>query len=103
MLRIKAIKKRKGKGKQFGFLEKLHPGNSGSVDEAKKPSIEIITTATLSPQHSYCNYKSAFEQLDCMQVGHLDLRDRASANKEAVMQCIGKCDGVMFSGGIRHN
>ena len=65
----------------------------------KQPSIEIITTATSSPIDSYQNYKSAFEQLGCIQVGHLDLRDRASANKEAVMERIRQCDGVMFSGG----
>ncbi len=64
-----------------------------------EPTIEVITTATAYPEDSYNNYKNAFEQLGCMQVGHLNLRSREAANSEEIIERIRKCNGVMFSGG----
>ena len=36
----------------------------------KNPVIEVITTATSYPRDSYRNYKEAFQQLGCMELGH---------------------------------
>ena len=63
------------------------------------PCIEIITTATSYPKDSYRNYKEAFEQLGCVNIGHLDLRDREAANNPDIIERITNCNGVMFSGG----
>jgi cyanophycinase len=63
------------------------------------PTLEIITTATSTPDESYKNYKRAFTQLGCVSVGHLNIRDREAANDKKVIQRLERCSGVMFSGG----
>lgn len=67
--------------------------------KGKDPAIEIITTATTSPEESYKNYKKAFTELGCQSVGHLNIRDRESANDKKILQRLERCNGVMFSGG----
>lgn len=61
--------------------------------------IEVITTATSTPEESYSNYQKAFTELGCVKAGHLDIRNREDANSEQVIQRLQKCSGVMFSGG----
>ncbi|MDQ3278629.1 MAG: cyanophycinase [Bacteroidota bacterium] len=67
--------------------------------KSNKPEIEIITTATGSPEESYNNYKKAFTELGCISVGHLDIRDREAANDKKLIERVESCSGVMFSGG----
>ncbi|OLY90636.1 cyanophycinase [Cnuella takakiae] len=87
------------KENSLDFLESGILKNVVELMQGKEPSIEVITTATARPDESFRNYKEAFEQLGCVHVGHLDLRDREAANEEAVMERIRNCNGVMFSGG----
>lgn len=87
------------KENSLDFLENGILKNVVELMQGKEPSIEVITTATAHPDESFRNYKEAFEQLGCVHVGHLDLRDRGAANEEAVMERIRNCNGVMFSGG----
>jgi len=65
----------------------------------KERTIEIITTATETPDDSYKNYKKAFTELGCVGVGHLNIRDREAANDKKIIQRLERCSGVMFSGG----
>jgi cyanophycinase len=67
--------------------------------KGRSPSIEIISTATGSPEESYKNYKRAFTELGCLNVGHLNIRDRETANDKKIIQRLAKCNGVLFSGG----
>jgi cyanophycinase len=87
------------KENSLDFLENGILKNVVALMQGDEPCIEIITTATSYPLDSYRNYKEAFEQLGCVQVGHLDLRDRAAASTDEVIERIRKCNGVMFSGG----
>jgi cyanophycinase len=67
--------------------------------KGREPGIEIITTATSSPDESYKNYKRAFSELGCSNVGHLNIRDREAASDKKVIQRLERCSGVLFSGG----
>lgn len=84
-----------------GFNFKNHGILKNVVElmKGKEPSIEIITTATAYPEESYKNYKKAYSELGCQSVGHLNIRDRETANDKKTIQRLEKCNGVMFSGG----
>jgi cyanophycinase len=84
-----------------GFNFKNHGILKNVVDlmKGKEPSIEVITTATANPEESYKNYKKAYSELGCQSVGHLNIRDRETANDKKTIQRLEKCNGVMFSGG----
>jgi cyanophycinase len=81
------------------FLENGILKNVVSLIQEEQPIIEVITTATSYPLDSYRNYRDAFMQLGCVNIGHLDIRDRASANDDEMLERVSKCHAVMVSGG----
>ncbi|WP_299699640.1 cyanophycinase [uncultured Pontibacter sp.] len=66
---------------------------------AKKPTIEVITTASLIPEEVGERYESAFGILGCEGVNMMHIREEEDALKEEYIERIRKADGVMFSGG----
>lgn len=70
-----------------------------SLMNHQKPVIEVLTTATATPEESFANYKSAFTKLGCSAVHHLDIRDREAANDKKQVARVEKCSGVMLTGG----
>jgi cyanophycinase len=87
------------KENRLAFSENGILKNVVALMKSDHPIIEIITTATSYPMDSYRNYRDAFAQLRCVNIGHLDIRDRASANNDEILERVRKCDGVMISGG----
>jgi len=63
------------------------------------PKIELITTASSIPDEIALVYKKAFRKLGCDEVGHLRLRSREEADNKKVLERIGKCNCILFSGG----
>lgn len=65
----------------------------------QEPLVEVITTASMIPDEVAENYMDAFSKLDCLNVGHLRIRNREDAMKPEFLERIKKCNCVMFSGG----
>ncbi|MFA6151423.1 MAG: cyanophycinase [Chitinophagaceae bacterium] len=65
----------------------------------QEPLVEVITTASMIPDEVAENYKDAFSKLECLNVGHLRIRNREDAMKPEFLERIKKCNCVMFSGG----
>jgi cyanophycinase len=63
------------------------------------PTIEVITTAGSHPEEAFRNYKKAFTQLGCVNVGHINIRERAETTDSKLLKRLEACDGVFFSGG----
>lgn len=94
----KGNEKEEAKENSLDFLE------NGILKEVvsllkKTPTIEVITTASRHPEESFKNYKTAFVQLGCMQVGHFNVQERAGATDPKLLKRIENCDAVFFSGG----
>jgi cyanophycinase len=63
------------------------------------PRIEIITTASSIPDEVAMNYKKAFRKLGCDDIGHLKLLTREDAENKKVIDRVGNCNCILFSGG----
>ena len=63
------------------------------------PRIEIISTASPVPEEQAKTYKAAFKKLDCLNVGHLNIRSRAHAENKNVLTRLQKANCVFFTGG----
>lgn len=87
------------KENSLDFLENGILKNVMGLTKKDQPTIEVITTATSYPFDTFRNYKDAFTQLGCVNIGHLDVRERVSANDSQILERVKKCDAVMISGG----
>ncbi len=79
---------------ELGILKNI----VGLID-SKQPQVEVITTASSIPDEVFENYKSAFEKLGCLNVGHLRIRNREEATHADYLERIKQAQCVMFSGG----
>lgn len=79
---------------ELGILKNI----VGLID-SKEPHVEVITTASSIPDEVFLNYKSAFEKLGCMNVGHLRIRNREEATHPDYIERLSQAQCVMFSGG----
>ncbi|GAB3814641.1 cyanophycinase [Pontibacter rugosus] len=66
---------------------------------AKKPHIEVITTASMIPEEVGERYISAFSILGVEDVRLMHIKTEEDALLSEYIQRINVCDGVMFSGG----
>jgi cyanophycinase len=66
--------------------------------KGKEPVIEVITTATSSPEESFKNYEKAFKKLGAIP-HHLNITNRMAAEDKKNVQRMEKCNGVMITGG----
>lgn len=69
------------------------------IDPEQEPRVEVITTASMIPDEVAENYKDAFSKLNCLNVGHLRIRNREDAMSPEFLERIKLCNCVMFSGG----
>jgi len=65
----------------------------------EKSVIEIVTTASKIPEIVGAEYKRAFEYLGAENVNILSITKREMANDPEVVQRLGACDVVYFTGG----
>lgn len=61
--------------------------------------IEVIATATRTPEESGMAYKEAFEELGCHNVRFMHIDENNPADKPEYLKRIGKADVVFFTGG----
>ncbi|WP_161887992.1 cyanophycinase [Pontibacter russatus] len=66
---------------------------------ARKPRIEVITTASMIPEEVGERYMSAFGILGVEDVGLMHIRSEEDALLPEYLERLKKADGVMFSGG----
>lgn len=64
----------------------------------KDPVIEVITTATSSPEESFKSYEKAFKKLGATP-HHLNITNREIAGDKNIIKRMEKCNGVMITGG----
>lgn len=69
------------------------------IGSEQEPQVEVITTASMIPDEVAENYKDAFSKLDCLNVGHIRIRNREDTLNPDYLERIKKCNCVMFSGG----
>jgi cyanophycinase len=92
-------KEEKTEGNELNFIKDGVLKDVMSLMEGKNPIIEVLTSATSSPEESFQNYKKAFAKLGCTKVAHLDVRDRENAGDKKYLERLHKCNGVMITGG----
>ncbi len=66
---------------------------------AKRPHIEVVTTASMIPEEVGERYTSAFGILGVENVQLMHIRDEEDAHYPEYVQRVRDCDGIMFSGG----
>lgn len=66
---------------------------------AKKPHIEVITTASMIPEEVGERYLSALGILGCEHVNLMHIRDAEDTLVPEYLERIRNADGIMFSGG----
>ncbi len=79
---------------ELGILRRLVE-EAGGVSK----SIAVVTTASMMPLEVGDNYLNAFGKIGCTNITLLPIRNRADAMRPEYLDCIRKCDAVMFSGG----
>ncbi|GAB4092152.1 cyanophycinase [Flaviaesturariibacter terrae] len=79
---------------RYGILE-----NVRALMKREAPHVEVITTASATPDEHYREYRKAFRKLGFDEVGHLRIRDRTDAEDPELLDRIARCDGVMITGG----
>jgi cyanophycinase len=79
---------------ELGILSRI-------VEEAGGPlsRIEVITTASMIPYEVGDNYLNAFGKIGCTNIGVMHIRNRADTANAELLERIGTCNVVMFSGG----
>ncbi|MCX2740702.1 cyanophycinase [Pontibacter anaerobius] len=83
-----------GGGDDEGLLKLIH-----SEICAITSHIEVIATATRTPEESGKAYKEAFEEMGCHNVRFMHIDERNPADKPEYLERIGKADVVFFTGG----
>jgi cyanophycinase len=66
---------------------------------ARKPRIEVVTTASSEPKEVGEMYQGIFHKLGHDNVGVLDLRDRAAANAPETLARLDAAHAIFFGGG----
>nr|WP_304608439.1 cyanophycinase [Pontibacter anaerobius] len=66
---------------------------------AKKPHIEVVTTASMIPEEVGERYMSAFGILGIENVQLMHIRTEEDALNPEYIKRVRECDGIMFSGG----
>ena len=84
---------------RLNFFELGILKNIVGLINSKEPQVEVITTASSIPDEVFENYKSAFEKLGCMKVGHLRIRNREDSANPEYLHRLSQAHCVMFSGG----
>lgn len=84
---------------RMNFFELGILKNFISLIEKPNPRIEVITTASTIPDEVGENYLSAFTKLDCLNVGHMRIRNREETSTPEMMERLALTDAIMFSGG----
>ncbi len=79
---------------ELGILRRIVEEAGGTAAR-----IEVITTASTIPYEVGENYLNAFGKIGCTDIGVIHIRNREDAMNEEYIQRIGRCAGVMFSGG----
>lgn len=69
------------------------------IGPEQEPQVEVITTASMIPDEVAENYRDAFSKLNCLNVGHIRIRNREDTLNPEYLERIKKCNCVMFSGG----
>lgn len=69
------------------------------IGSEQEPQVEVITTASMIPDEVAENYRDAFSKLNCLNVGHIRIRNREDTLNPDYLERIKKCNCVMFSGG----
>lgn len=82
---------------ELGILKRIVAEAGG-----KDVRIEVITTASSSPNEVGNNYLYAFEKIGCKNAGHMSIRDREDAFDAECVERIHAADVVMFSGGNQY-
>lgn len=65
----------------------------------KDPLIEVVTAASTIPEEVAQVYKKAFRKLGCIEIGHLKIRNRETADSKKTLERLEKCNCILFSGG----
>ena len=84
---------------RLNFFELGILKNFISLIDKTNPRIEVITTASTIPDEVGENYLDAFAKLDCLNVGHIRIRNREDASNEDNLAKLNAADAIMFSGG----
>jgi cyanophycinase len=79
---------------ELGILKRILTEVKG-----EESHIEVITTASSTPNEVSENYSHAFAKLGCHSVGHLRIRNREDAVRPDYIQRMQKADAIMLSGG----
>lgn len=87
------IKEKNVDFKSFEILEELIP------EKRRKIRIEIITTASETPDEIEKNYKKAFRDIDDPSLGFIHMINKEDANLKKNIERINRADSVLFSGG----
>lgn len=66
---------------------------------AKKPRIEVVTTASMIPEEVGERYTSAFGILGAEKIGLMHIRHEEDTLNPEYLRRVRDCDGIMFSGG----
>lgn len=66
---------------------------------ADKAVVGVLTTASGIPDEVFPPYRAAFERLGAEEVHHLNVRDRADARDEAIVETVRGCGTIFLSGG----
>jgi cyanophycinase len=80
---------------ELGILKNI----TSLIGPEQEPRVEVITTASMIPDEVAENYRDAFSKLDCLNVGHIRIRNREDALNPEYIERIRLCNCVMFSGG----
>jgi cyanophycinase len=69
------------------------------IARKEDPKIEVVTTASSVPDDLAGQYKSAFQKLECLSVGHLKIQSREEADSKKTLERLEKANCIFFSGG----
>jgi cyanophycinase len=93
-LRVKANQFRQQHQFDHGILKRIHDELHGLGTR-----IEVVTTATLTPEVAGKVYTDAFLMLGCDNVGVLPIQRPEDANRPDYLERLRHTDAVMFTGG----
>src|SRR5690349_2853593 len=88
------MEKKNGQFEHFEILKELLPQSN---QRTKK--IEIITTASATPDEMGKTYKRAFAKIGFKNVGFINVEDKEEARRIDYCERVNKAHAVLFSGG----
>jgi cyanophycinase len=69
------------------------------ASKKEEPKIEVVTTASSTPEEIAQGYKKAFRKLGCVEIGHLKITNREEAESKKTLDRLTKSNCILFSGG----